>query len=100
MNTKTKNMVGVGLFTAIITVLQLLGGGIKFGVFSISLVLLPIVVNSPTPTMFFVFVFICFPPCCPSGQPDGMQIIKCIYNGEPLQIKGFLLVHHHRKECH
>ena len=46
MNTKTKNMVGIGLFTAIVMVLQFLGGGIKFGVFSISLVLLPIVVGA------------------------------------------------------
>ena len=46
MNTKTKNMVGVGLFTAIVVVLQFLGGGIKFGMFAISLVLVPIVVGS------------------------------------------------------
>ena len=46
MNKKTKNMVGVGLFTAIVVVLQFLGGGIKFGMFSISLVLVPIVVGS------------------------------------------------------
>ncbi len=46
MHSKTKNMVGVGLFTAIVIVLQFLGGGIKFGMFSISLVLLPIVVGS------------------------------------------------------
>lgn len=46
MNTKTKNMVGVGLFTAIVVVLQLLGGGIKFTMFSITLVLVPIVVGS------------------------------------------------------
>lgn len=46
MNSKTKNMVGVGLFTAIVVVLQFLGGGIKFGMFSISLVLVPIVVGS------------------------------------------------------
>ena len=47
MNTKTKNMVGVALFTAIVVVLQLLGGGIKVGgMFSISLVLIPIVVGS------------------------------------------------------
>ena len=39
-------MVGVGLFTAIVTVLQFLGGSIKFGVFSISLVLVPIVVGA------------------------------------------------------
>ena len=39
-------MVGVGLFTAIVMVLQFVGGGIKFGVFSISLVLVPIVVGA------------------------------------------------------
>lgn len=42
----TKKMVGLGLFTAIVVVLQLLGGGIKFGIFSISLVLVPIVVGA------------------------------------------------------
>lgn len=47
MNTKTKNMVGVALFTAIVVVLQFLGGGIKIGgMFSISLVLVPIVVGA------------------------------------------------------
>lgn len=46
MNNKTKNMVGVGLFTAIVVVLQFLGGGIRFGMFSISLVLVPIVVGA------------------------------------------------------
>ena len=46
MNSKTKNMVGIGLFTAIVMVLQFLGGGIKFGMFSISLVLVPIVVGA------------------------------------------------------
>lgn len=46
MNKKTKTMVGIGLFTAIVMVLQFLGGGIRFGMFSISLVLLPIVVGS------------------------------------------------------
>ena len=43
---KTKTIVGIGLFTAIVVVLQLLGGGIRFGIFSISLVLVPIVVCS------------------------------------------------------
>jgi len=46
MNNKVKKIVGVGLFTAIVLVLQFLGGGIRFGVFSISLVLLPIVVGA------------------------------------------------------
>ena len=47
MNMKTKNMVGVALFTAIVVVLQFLGGGIKVGgMFAISLVLVPIVVGA------------------------------------------------------
>lgn len=46
MNNKTKTMVGIGLFTAIVVVLQFLGGGIRFGMFSISLVLVPIVVGA------------------------------------------------------
>lgn len=47
MKSRTKNMVGIALFTAIVVVLQLLGGGIKFGtMFSISLVLVPIVVGA------------------------------------------------------
>ncbi len=47
MNNKTKNMVGIALFTAIVVVLQFLGGGIKVGgMFSITVVLVPIVVGS------------------------------------------------------
>ena len=47
MNSKTKKLVGIGLFTAIVMVLQFLGGGIKvLGMFSISLVLVPIVVGA------------------------------------------------------
>ena len=46
MNNKTKNLVGVGLFTAIVVVLQFLGGGIRFTMFSITLVLVPLVVGS------------------------------------------------------
>ncbi len=46
MNYKLKSLVGVGIFTAIVFVLQLLGGGIRFTLFSITLVLLPIVVGS------------------------------------------------------
>ena len=46
MNNKTKQIVGIGLFTAIVIVLQFLGGSIRFGVFSISLVLIPIVVGA------------------------------------------------------
>lgn len=43
---KTQQIVGVALFTAIVIVLQLLGTFIKFGPFSISLVLVPIVVGA------------------------------------------------------
>lgn len=47
MNTKTRNMVGVALFTAIVVVLQLLAVGLRaLGLFSISLVLVPIVVGA------------------------------------------------------
>lgn len=46
MNAKTKKIVGVALFTAIVVVLQLLGSFIRFGPFSISLVLIPIVVGT------------------------------------------------------
>ena len=47
MNNKVKKMVGIALFTAIVVVLQLIGGTIKVGgLFSISLVLLPIVVGA------------------------------------------------------
>ncbi len=44
MNTRT--LTGLALFTAIVVVLQLLGGFIRFGPFSISLVLVPIVVGA------------------------------------------------------
>lgn len=46
MNKNTKKIAGVGLLTAIVFVLQLLGGAIHFGIFSISLVLIPIVVGA------------------------------------------------------
>ncbi len=47
MDQKTKKIVGIGLFTAIVVVLQMLGGGIRVGtMFSISLVLVPIVVGA------------------------------------------------------
>lgn len=47
MNTKTRKMVGVALFTAIVVVLQMLAVGLRaLGLFSISLVLVPIVVGA------------------------------------------------------
>lgn len=45
-NGKAAKVVGLGLFTAIVIVLQLLGSFIRFGTFSISLVLIPIVVGA------------------------------------------------------
>lgn len=46
MNNKTKTIVGVGLLTAIVVVLQALAIGIRFGVFNITLVLVPIIVGA------------------------------------------------------
>lgn len=43
---RTKRIVGMALFAAIVIVLQLVGSFIKFGMFSVSLVLLPIVVGA------------------------------------------------------
>lgn len=43
---KTRMITGVALFTALTVVLQLLGSFIRFGVFSISLVALPIIIGS------------------------------------------------------
>ena len=46
MNKKTQTVVGLGLLTAIVVVLQALAVSIRFGVFSITLVLIPIVVGA------------------------------------------------------
>lgn len=46
MDKKVKKLVGIALFTAIVVVLQLWGSAIKVGMFSISLVLVPIVVGA------------------------------------------------------
>ena len=45
-NTSTKTIAGIGLMTAIVVVLQLLSSNIKFGPFSITLALMPIVVGA------------------------------------------------------
>lgn len=42
----TTKLVGVALLTAIVIVLQLLGSFIRFGIFSVSLVLVPIVIGA------------------------------------------------------
>ena len=47
MNNKTKKIVGIGLFTAIVVVLQLITSGLaRAGMFSITFVLVPIVVGA------------------------------------------------------
>lgn len=46
MNGKTKQIVGLGLLTAIVVVLQAMAISIRFGVFNITLVLIPIVVGA------------------------------------------------------
>ena len=46
MKTNTKKIAGTGILTAVVVVMQLLGSFIKFGPFSISLVLIPIVVGA------------------------------------------------------
>jgi len=46
MNNKTKTIVGLGLLTALVIVLQALAIGIRFGIFNITLVLIPIIVGA------------------------------------------------------
>ena len=46
MKTNPKKIVGIGLFTAIVVVLQLVASTIKLGVFSITLVLAPMIVGA------------------------------------------------------
>ncbi len=57
----TRTLTGLALFTAIVVVLQLLGSFIRFGPFSISLVLIPIVVGAalygPAAGAWLGFVF-------------------------------------------
>lgn len=59
MNTRT--ITGVAIFTALVIILQFLGSFIRFGPFSISLVLIPIVVGSalygPSAGAWLGFVF-------------------------------------------
>jgi uncharacterized membrane protein len=43
---KTRRLVGLAIFSALVVILQLLAGSIKIGVFSFSLVLIPIVVGA------------------------------------------------------
>ncbi len=60
-NEKTRKIAAVGILTAIVIVLQLMGSFIRFGPFSISLVLIPIVVGAalygPFAGAFLGFVF-------------------------------------------
>lgn len=60
-NDKIRKIAGIGIFTAIVIVLQLMGSFIKFGPFSISLVLIPIVVGAavygPLAGLWLGFIF-------------------------------------------
>lgn len=59
--TKTRNITLIAVFTAIVAVLQFVGATIRFGTFSISLVLVPIVIGAalcgPYAGAWFGFVF-------------------------------------------
>ncbi|MBR4121956.1 MAG: ECF transporter S component [Erysipelotrichaceae bacterium] len=59
--TKTRNITLIAVFTAIVAVLQFVGATIHFGTFSISLVLVPIVIGAalcgPYAGAWFGFVF-------------------------------------------
>ncbi len=46
MKTNTKKIVGIGLFTAIVVVLQMVASTIKLGTFSITLVLAPMIIGA------------------------------------------------------
>ena len=46
MKTNTKKIVGIGLFTAIVVVLQMVASTIKLGAFSITLVLAPMIIGA------------------------------------------------------
>ncbi|MBR5341572.1 MAG: ECF transporter S component [Erysipelotrichaceae bacterium] len=60
-NEKTRKIAGVGILTAIVIVLQMMGSFIKLGPFSISLVLIPLVVGAalygPYAGAFLGFIF-------------------------------------------
>jgi len=74
---KTKTLVGMAIFTALVVVLQLMSGVIKIGMFSPSLVLIPIVIGAAVygaaagawlGLVFGVVVFIC---CVTGADPGG-----------------------------
>ena len=73
---KTKVLVGMAIFTALVVVLQLMGGVIKIGMFSPSLVLIPIVIGAAVygaaagAWLGFVFGAVVF-ICCVTGADFG-----------------------------
>ena len=77
---KTQRMVGLAIFTAIIIVLQLVSTFIKFGPFSITLAMIPIVVGAAVygagagaylGGVFSVVVLI----CCVTGADPGGAVV-------------------------
>ena len=82
---KTQRMVGLAIFTAIIIVLQLVSTFIKFGPFSITLAMIPIVVGAAVygagagaylGGVFSVVVLI----CCVTGADPGGAVV---WNANP-----------------
>ena len=83
---KTQRMVGLAIFTAIIIVLQLVSTFIKFGPFSITLAMIPIVVGAAVygagagaylGGVFSVVVLI----CCVTGADPGGAVV---WNANPV----------------
>jgi len=74
---KTKTLVGMAIFTALVVVLQLMSGVIKIGMFSPSLVLIPIVIGAAVygaaagAWLGLVFGVVVFIGCVTGADPGG-----------------------------
>lgn len=85
----TRQLAGMAIFTAIVVVLQLLGSFIRFGPFSISLVLVPIVIGAalygPKAGAWLGFVFGVVVTCLDAGVFLAVNvlgtIIVCLLKG-------------------
>jgi len=88
----TKKLVGLALFTAIVVVLQFMGSFIKFGMFSVSLVLIPIVVcaavygwksGAVIGAVFAVMVFV-------TGDANAFLVVNPLGTVVTVFVKGIL----------
>ncbi len=88
----TKKMVGLALFTAIVVVLQFMGSFIRFGMFSVSLVLIPIVVcaavygwksGAVIGAVFAVMVFV-------TGDANAFLVVNPIGTVITVFVKGIM----------